>query len=73
MTKQIKKSILKKKLKSIYKRIINDFQDYDCGHTLLLAMSIRYYELCEEFNQTADKLSKIDPDCPTFRWKLNKH
>ena len=65
----MEKSFLKARLKRIYKKIVYDFQDYDCGHTLLCNMSSEYYNLTVEFNKVADKLSKLDSTCPKFRYK----
>lgn len=67
----MKKWFLKRKLKIIYKKLIYDFENYDCGHTLLCTISADYYNLCLKFNVTADKLSKIDDNCPKFKYTLN--
>lgn len=67
----MRKFFLKRKLKSIYKQIAFGFEDYNCGHTLLSHMSSSYYNLCKKFNETADKLAKLDPDCPKHRYKLD--
>ena len=49
---------------------MNNFQDYDCGHRLLLTISSDYYNCCKEFNEVADELSELDPNCPKHRYKL---
>jgi len=70
MKKTIKIWWLKRQLGKTYESIYYKFEDYDCGHTLLLAISSDYLKLCVKFNRIADKLSKIDPKCPTYRYKL---
>jgi hypothetical protein len=66
----MKKRTLKRKLKSIYKQIIFGFEDYNCGHKLLCTVSSEYLNLCIKFNKVADKLSKLDSDCPKHRWVI---
>ena len=66
----MKKIILKTKLKSVYKQIIFGFEDYDCGHKLMCTISSKYLNLCIKYNKIADKLSKLDSDCPKFRWVI---
>ena len=67
----MKKAYLKWKLKRTYLKTKYGFQDYDCGHKMLLGISSKYYDLCVKFNETADKLSKIDDTCPAFRYDLS--
>ncbi len=70
----MKKWILKNRLKKRYKKLylqIQNYDDYNCGHKMMLYASSDYYNLVESFNEVADKLSEIDKDCPTFRYKLN--
>ena len=66
----MKKIFLKWALKKIYLKTIYVFDSYDCGHKLLLHISSEYYNACKKFNETADKLSKIDNSCPKFRFDL---
>ena len=61
---------LKWKLKRLYLKIKYGFEDYDCGHKILLDISSRYYDLCVRFNETANKLSQLDKNCPKFRYEL---
>ena len=63
------KPILKRKYKNLYLQIQN-YEGYDCGHKLMLTISSDYYRLVKSFNKVADKLSKIDKDCPKFRFEL---
>ena len=63
-------AILKKKLKNLYLQIQN-YKGYDCGHNMMLTISSDYYNLVKSFNDVADRLSKIDEDCPSFRFQLN--
>ena len=64
----MKKELLKYQLKSIY----IDIQkfDYNCGHQMMCNISSDYYNLCKRFNETADKLSKVDSNCPLIRYEL---
>jgi len=64
------KLILKRKLKNLYLQIQN-YKGYDCGHQMMLTISSDYYNLVKSFNDIADKLSKIDKDCPKFRFELD--
>lgn len=63
------KLILKRKYKNLYLRIQN-YKGYDCGHKMMLTISSDYCRLVKSFNDVADKLSKIDKDCPKFRFEL---
>ena len=63
------KKILKREYKNLYVKIQN-YKAYDCGHKLMLTISSDYYRLVKSFNEVADKLSKIDKDCPKFRFEL---
>jgi hypothetical protein len=67
----MKKWYLKRKLKRIYIKLQTDYEYLDCGHSLACHMSRSYYNLCLKYNKTADKLSKLDSNCPKFRWKLD--
>ena len=67
----LKKAVLKSKYKKLYLKIKTDFNDYNCGHKMLLNISSDYYNTCKEFNNTADKLSKIDINVPKFRYELS--
>jgi hypothetical protein len=49
------------------------FEDYNCGHKMLLGISSKYYRYCKRFNGISDKLSEIDEDCPKFRYDLFTH
>jgi len=64
------KLILKSKLKRLYIRI-QTYDNYNCGHAMQLMVDTSYFNLCKKFNKVADKLSKIDKDCPSFRYNLN--
>jgi len=64
------KLILKRKLKNLYLQIQN-YKGYDYGHQMMLTISSDYYNLVKSFNDIADKLSKIDKDCPKFRFELD--
>jgi hypothetical protein len=64
------KPILKRKYKNLYLQIQN-YEGYDCGHQMMLTISSDYYRLVKSFNEVADKLSKIDKDCPEFRFELD--
>lgn len=66
----MKTMYLKWKLKKLYLKINYDFQEYNCGHKMLLTISSNYYDLCEKFNRLADRLSKLDDACPKFRYDL---
>ena len=68
--KKIYRWYLKHRLKSLYIKI-ETFDEYDCGHKLKLTLSSYYYNLCSSFNKVAEKLSKIDENCPSFRYDLN--
>ena len=37
---------------------------------MLLCISSKYYDCCKRFNETADRLSKLDEGCPKFRYDL---
>jgi len=45
----------------------NILGEYSCGASLAEHMSPRLFHHKIKFNETMDKLSKIDPDTPTFR------
>lgn len=64
------KAFLKWRLKRLYLKTKYGFDGYNCGHKMLLGISSEYYNTCKRFNQTADKLSKLDKSCPTFRYDL---
>ncbi len=66
----MRKLFLKWKLKRLYLKTKLGFEGYNCGHKMLLCVSSDYYNACETFNETADKLSKIDSECPKFRYEL---
>ena len=66
----MKKKYLKWKFKRFYLKTKYGFKDYNCGHKTLLSVSSSYYDYCKRFNETADKLSKLDSDCPKFRYDL---
>lgn len=73
MKKQIEKAkvlALKAKLKRTYLSIRKKEGSYSCGTTLMNYISAEITELKTLFNQTADKLSEIDPECPKFRYEL---
>jgi hypothetical protein len=38
---------------------------------MMLTISSDYYNLVKSFNDVADKLFKIDKDCPKFRFELD--
>ena len=65
------KAILKSKYKKLYLKAKTGFEDYSCGHEMLLNISSDYYNTCKEFNETAEKLSKIDNNLPKFRYELS--
>ena len=65
------KVILKWKYKRLYLKAKTGFKYYNCGHKILLNISSDYYNNCKEFNKIADKLFKIDKECPAFRFELN--
>lgn len=67
----MKKAYLKWKLKRLYLKTKQEFQEYNCGHKMLLSISSKYYGLCVKFNETADNLSKLDKNCPRFRYELS--
>ena len=67
----MKKAILKSKYKRLYLKVKTGFKDYSCGHKMLLNISSDYYNTCKEFNDVADKLSKIDENLPKFRYELS--
>jgi hypothetical protein len=66
----MKKAYLKWKFKRLYLKTKYGFEDYNCGHKVLLGISSRYYDCCKRFNETAERLSKIDEGCPKFRYDL---
>ena len=66
----MRKAILKTKYRNLYAKIQN-YKGYDCGHNMMLTISSDYYNLVKSFNDVADKLSKMDNDCPSFRFELN--
>jgi hypothetical protein len=63
------KKVLKYRYKKLYLKILN-FEGYDCGHTMMCTLSSEYYNLSVSFNRVADKLSKIDKNCPSFRYEV---
>ena len=65
----MKKIYLKWKYKRLYLKILN-YGGYDCGNSLQMHLDSRFYNLLEKFNKTADALSEIDPECPTFRYDV---
>jgi hypothetical protein len=67
----MKKWYLKKQYRKLYLKARDGFEDYSCGHKLLLTLSSQYYNTCLKFNEVADKLSKIDNDTPKFRFELS--
>ena len=67
----MRKAFLKCRLKSLYKKTKYVFESYSCGHKMLLGISSEYYNTCKKFNSVADKLSKIDSNCPSFRYDLS--
>ena len=64
------KKILKNRYKNLYVKIQN-YKGYSCGHKMMLNVSSEYYNLVKSFNDVADKLSKMDKDCPKFRFELD--
>ena len=66
----MKKIYLKYKLKRLYIRI-QKYPMHGCGLALQMAIDNRFYNLLKKFNETADKLTKLDPECPKFRYNLN--
>ena len=66
----MKKAFLKLRLKKLYLKTKYGFKSYNCGHQMLLGISPDYYNSCKKFNETADRLSKIDSSCPKFRYEL---
>ena len=64
----MKKVFLKWRYRRLYLRI-QRYDMYDCGHAIQMQIDMRYYHLIVTFNYVADKLSEIDPDCPTFRFE----
>ncbi len=66
----MRKAFLKWRLKRLYKKSKYGFDSYTCGHQMLLSISSEYYNTCKKFNMVADKLSKIDSNCPSFRYDL---
>jgi hypothetical protein len=67
----IYKKYLKAKYKKVYVKIKYGYESYNCGHKMLLNISSDYYSNCKKFNSIADKLSKIDVETPSFRFKIN--
>ena len=67
----MKEELLRRKMKKVYKKIKFEFEDYNCGHNMLLNISSKYYNYCVKFNRIADKLSKTDSNCPDFRYELS--
>ena len=61
---------LKRQLKKSYLHARDGFDYYTCGHSLKLHLSNDYYNACKRFNKIADKLSKLDPGAPKFRFEL---
>ena len=66
----MKKAFLKWRIKRLYLKTKYGFDGYNCGHQMLLGISSDYYNACKKFNETAEKLSKIDSTCPKFRYEL---
>ena len=66
---KLKRWLLKRKYKRLYVEIMQ-YDMYNCGHRTQLFVDSNYYDLCKKFNETADKLSAIDPACPVFRFDL---
>ncbi len=64
------KRILKRRYKELYLDIQN-YKGHNCGHKMMMTVSSEYYNLVRSFNETADELSKIDKDCPKFRFEIN--
>lgn len=68
--KKYKIWLLRRKLKATYKAIQYGFTDYNCGHSMLLAVSSRYVYLCSRFNNLADKLEQLGEPVPKHRYNL---
>jgi len=66
----MRKAILKSRYQKLYLKAKTGFGDYSCGHKMLLTISSDYYNTCKEFNEIAEKLSKLDSGCPKFRYEL---
>jgi len=60
----------KKKLKSLYLKIRKKESTLNCGISLANYISRDLVSWKLEFNKIADNLSKIDPLCPKFRYKI---
>ena len=67
----MRKTYLKWKCRRLYLKIYG-YDMHNCGNSMQKLVDSRYYNLLVSFNKTADSLAKIDPDCPTFRYELNK-
>ena len=65
----MKKRFLKWRYRRLHLKIKN-YKGYNCGHSMQMQIDMRYYHLIVTFNYIADKLAKIDPECPKFRYSL---
>lgn len=70
IARRIRIKALKRRYGSLYGKIMN-YENYNCGHAMQLAIDSRYYKMCKEFNRVADQLAALDPNCPEFRYNLN--
>ena len=66
----MKKRFLKWRYKRAYRKVENSNTHLSCGDSLCSYISCDYYRLKVKFNRIADKLSKVDSNCPKFRYKL---
>lgn len=57
-------SWLKRKLAKLYREHLRAMSGYDCGYELAGEISLRISQIRSEFNDIADELKRIDPECP---------
>ena len=63
----IKIAYLKRKARRNYQAYMYLFDQYNCDHSSFQSISSQGYKNASVFNETMDKLSKLDPDTPSSR------
>jgi len=60
-------ALLKAKVRSAYRQYHAELDSMSCGKAIGETINSRMYRAKVEFNETMDKLAKLDPGCPKQR------